>query len=83
MPGTDFIAEQIGAQALNHVATLNQISDTYIGIWNLGNTNSDVPADTEFLPHKNNHFHSSVSSIDKRQQVADADILPGGKYRCK
>lgn len=83
MPGVELISENLGTQALNNVATLHQISDTYIGIWILGNTSSDVPADTEFLPHKNNHLDGGISSIDKRKQVADADILPGGKYRCK
>ena len=77
------IAENLGSEALNNVVTLNQISDNYLGIWNLENTSSDVPADVEFLPYKNGHFNSRINGIDKRQQVADADILPGGKYRCK
>ena len=83
MPSVELIAEKLGSEALNNVATLNQISDSYIGIWNLGETSSDVPADVEFLPYKNNHFESRINIVDKRRQVADADILPGGKYRCK
>lgn len=83
MPGAEVSAEKLGSEALNNVAFLNQISDNYIGIWNLENTGSDVPTDVEFLPYKNYHFDSSINIVDRRQQVADADILPGGKYRCE
>lgn len=83
MPSVELIAEKLGSEALNNIATLNQISDNYVGIWNLENTSNVVPTDVEFLPYKNYHFNSRINIVDKRQQVADADILPGGKYRCK
>lgn len=83
MPSVEVTAQKLGSEALNNVATLNQISNNYIGIWNLENTGSDVPTDVEFFPYKNYHFDSRINIVDKRQQVPDADILPGGKYRCK
>lgn len=83
MSSVERIAENLGSEALNNVATLNQVSNNYLGTWSLDETSSDVPANVEFLPYKNGHFNSKINSIDKRQQVAEADILPGGKYRCK
>lgn len=83
MPSRELIAEMLGSEALNNIATLNQISDSYIGIWDLESTSNDVPTEVDFLPHKNFHFNSRITVVDKRQQVADTDIHPGGKYRCK
>lgn len=83
MSAFECIPENLGAEGLNTIATLNRISDTYVGVWDLKQTSSDIPTDAEFLLYKNNHFNSGTSGIDKRQQVADADIIQGGKYRGK
>lgn len=83
MPSVEPFVQKLGSEAVNNVATLNQICDNYIGVWKLGNTGSDVPANVEFLPYKNNHFDSRANVVDRRRQVAETDILPGGKYRCK
>lgn len=83
MPGLDYAVENFGAQGLSLAATLNQISDTHVGIWNLGSISNDVPVNAEFFPGKNLSNDRSIDSADRRQQVAEADIAPGGKYRCE
>ena len=83
MPGVSFMIEHLGAQGLSNVTTLKQLSDTYVGVWNLGDTGSDVPEKAEFLPYKIRNNYNNAKSINGRQQVAASDIQPGGKYRCK
>ena len=83
MSNLDFLVENIGALGLNSAVALNQVSDTFVGIWNLGDTGSDAPENVDFLPYKNKISDGGISNKDGRQQVADADITPGGKYRCR
>lgn len=83
MSNLDFRVENLGARGLNSAAALNQVSDTFVGIWNLGDTGSDAPENVDFLPYKNKNSDGGIGNNDGRQQVADADISPGGKYRCK
>lgn len=83
MSGLDCSTETLGAQGLNAAASLNQISDTYVGIWNLENTSSSVPVNVEFRPSQSVRGSNGIGATDGRQLVADADVAPGGKYRCK
>lgn len=83
MPGSDYAFESLDAQGLNAGAPLNQISNTYVGIWNLENTTSSVPVNVEFRPSQNRHRSSRAASTEGRHLVADAHVAPGGKYRCK
>lgn len=84
MPGLDYTIESLGAQGLSTASQLNRISDTYVGIWNLENTSSSVPVSVEYRPSKSPRSSSSgIGGTDERQLVADADVAPGGKYRCK
>lgn len=83
MPGLDYATENLGAQGLNAAAQLNQISDTYVGIWNLENTSSSVPVNVEFRPSKSLRSSNGIGGTDGRQPVDNADVAPGGKYRCK
>ncbi|MCJ1462448.1 hypothetical protein MMC07_001049 [Pseudocyphellaria aurata] len=81
MSGLDYSTENLGAQALNTTAQLNQISNTYVGIWNLENTNSSIPVNVEFRSSQNAHSSNKIGGTDRRQRVAEADIAPGGRYR--
>ena len=83
MSGQEYVVEHLGAQGLSGAATLNQISDTFVGIWNLNATGSDVPENAEFLPYKNKADDGRTRYMDGRKQVDDADIAEGGKYRCE
>lgn len=83
MSNLEFLVEDLGARGLNSVIALNQVSDTFVGIWNLGDTGSEAPENVNFLPYKNRNSDGRIGNKDRRQQVADADIGPGGKYRCE
>lgn len=83
MPSLDYAIKNLGAQGLSAANQLNQISDTYVGIWNLENTSSSVPEKVEFRPSEGFRSSYGIGGTDERQLVADADVAPGGKYRCE
>lgn len=83
MPGLEYTMENLGVPGLNAGAPLNQISNTYVGIWNLENTTSSVPVNVEFRPSRSNRSSSGAAGMNGQKLVADADVAPGGKYRCK
>ncbi|MCJ1414664.1 hypothetical protein MMC32_000991 [Xylographa parallela] len=75
-------AQSFKAQALDFTATLNRITPTVAGVWELGDTKKEVPDenDTIFVPHKN-PGPESVIEADDRIPVAPEHFAPGGKYR--
>ena len=81
MPGFEHIINPLGSQGLSGTITLSQVSDTYVGLWNLSSTPEDVPENAEFFPYKNMGGNSG-KGLDGRKQVPFADIAQGGKYRC-
>lgn len=83
MSNLDFLVENLGAQGLNSAVAPNLVYDTFVGIWSLSDTGSDAPENVVFLPYKNKNSDGHIGNTDARLQVDDADIAPGGKYRCK
>ncbi|MCJ1377706.1 hypothetical protein MMC17_000802 [Xylographa soralifera] len=75
-------AQSFKAQALDFTATLNRITPTVAGVWELGDTKKEVPneKDTIFVPLKN-PGPESVIEADDRKPVAPEHFAPGGKYR--
>lgn len=80
MSNLDFLVENLGAHS---AVALNQVSDTFAGIWNLSDTGSDAPENVVFLPYNDKNSDGGIGNTDGRLQVDDADIAPCGKYRCK
>ena len=82
MPSIESPSESLGAAGLINAAALNAITDTLVGIWDLSDVKDDVPEAAEALSYQN-PGDESVVGTDERERVANADILPGGKYRCE
>ena len=72
----------ISAAGLLNAAAPNAITDTLVGIWDLSDVKDDVPESVEVMSYQNPGGESVVGT-DERERVSDADILPGGKYRCE
>ena len=83
MLSLDYTVEKFESQGQSLATTMNQISDTHIGIWSLASTDSDIPVDVEFLAGRNVGDTSSINGTLRPLLVDEADIAPGGKYRCK
>jgi hypothetical protein len=73
-------AETVEAQALAFTATINRITPTVAGVWDLNETKDEVPSQTTFIPHKN-PGQESVMEGDGRTPVDPKDFASGGKYR--
>ena len=73
---------QTEALAINTLA--NELRTTIAGIWDLNTTSAKPPAAEQetFLQHTY-PSEETVLEGDERESVDPADILPGGKYRCK
>ncbi len=70
------------AIALANTATLNKLTDTIVGVWDLEHPGDEHAPKAEAMLYTN-PGDESVLGEDERQPVHPQDFGPGGKYRCK
>ena len=79
------LTKNIGDQALDLNATLNKITTTIAGVWDLDTENKTAQNSSGsgiFVAHKNPGSESVVEG-DDRTLVDPEHFAPSGKYRCE
>jgi hypothetical protein len=91
MPGKDDLQKHVIdpaesvliAGAINTAATVHQLSDTIVGLWDLKETDGNTPENVVHLPYSNGRDENVVNPVDGRNLVDEKDYMPGGKFRCE